>query len=100
MSDRAMLHCTVEQRDRINQLAQQSGISQRDMLTRLIDAYIQPKDPASPPVATRSITHKPLLVYGKGATLRIDSQAQPYIALPDGQQWQRLRFEPPTFPWE
>lgn len=97
---RAMLHCTAEQRDRLNQLAEQEGCTQRDMITRLIDAYIQPKEPDAPPLATRSITHQPLLVYGKGATLRIDSNAQPYVALPDGKQWQRLKFEPPTYPWE
>jgi len=32
--------------------------------------------------------------------LRIDSQARPYIALPDGQQWQRLEFGKVVAPWE
>lgn len=98
---KAMLHTNATDRDRLNQLAEKEGITQQAMLSKLIDEYLQPKgDPQAPPLATRSITHRPLLVYGKGATLRIDSNAQPYVALPDGKQWQRLRFEPPTYPWE
>ncbi len=97
---RAMLHVTPEQRDRINLLAQREGLTQKSLLDRLMDNYVQPKDPQAAPLATRALTHKPLLVYGKGATLRIDSQARPYIALPDGQQWQRLEFGKVVAPWE
>ena len=98
---RAMLHVTPEQRDRINLLAQREGLTQKALLDRLMDNYVQPKDPqAAPLTVDRSMAHKPLLVYGKGATLRIDSQARPYIALPDGQQWQRLEFGKVVAPWE
>lgn len=100
-----MLHTSKTDRDRLNQLAEKEGITQQAMLTRLLDTYQQPT-PAityqqpTPPLATPAITHRPLLTYGKGATLRIDSQARPYIALPDGQQWQRLEFGKVVAPWE
>lgn len=103
MPSKAMLHTSTTDRDRLNALAKQEGIGQQEMLTRVIDAYLRPPAapaPAAPPVATPAINHRPLLIFGKGASLRIDSQARPYIALANGQQWQRLEFGKVVQPWE
>lgn len=100
MNEKVMVHITTEDRNRINQLAEKEKVTQQAMLTRLIDSYLQPKDLREPPVATRSMIHKVLLVYGAGATLRIDSEARPYICVPDGTQWQRLEFGKIQTPWE
>lgn len=105
MKERAMLHITPANRDRLNQLAAQEGITQQAMLIRLLDTHQPPTaTPAiahtpQPPTATPAIVHTPLLVYGKGAALCIDSKARPYIRV-DGHRWQRLEFGAVVPPWE
>lgn len=98
---RAMLHVTPEQRDRINLLAQREGLTQKSLLDRLMDNYVQPKDPqAAPLTVDRSMAHKPLLTWGEGHTIRIDRRGRFYLCSPDGQQWNRPTWAKAETPWE